>query len=174
MSTPGDDVVMLETLSAEATRALGRTLARALRPGDCLALTGELGTGKTQLVKGIAEGLGIDPRDVASPTFVLHAVYEGALTLHHLDAYRLRSAREFEDLAVEEYLDAGGVAVIEWADRVRDALPPARLEIALEHAGDDRRRVTLRAIGIDHLDLAWIAREAGAVRATRSASWQDS
>jgi len=160
MSTPGGDAVTLETSSAEATRALGRTLARALRPGDCLALTGELGTGKTQLVKGIAEGLGIDPRDVASPTFVLHAVYEGTFTLHHLDAYRLRSAREFEDLAVEELLAAGGVAVIEWADRVRDALPPARLEIVLEHAGGDRRRLMLRAIGLDHFGLVSIAREA--------------
>ncbi|MFH0963560.1 MAG: tRNA (adenosine(37)-N6)-threonylcarbamoyltransferase complex ATPase subunit type 1 TsaE [Planctomycetota bacterium] len=160
MSTRGGDGTTLETGSAEETRAIGRALGRRLRPGDCVALTGELGTGKTQLVKGIAEGLGIDPRDVASPTFVLHAVYEGRLTLHHLDAYRLRGAREFEDLAVEENLVSGGVAVIEWADRVREALPDARVEIVLEHAGGDRRRVTMRTVGLDHLDLSAVAREA--------------
>lgn len=138
---------MIETTSVDATRAVGARIGATLQPGDCVALFGELGAGKTQLVKGIAGELGIDPREVTSPTFVLHAVHQGRLALHHLDAYRMKAASELDDLALVDYLDAGGVAAIEWADRVRDALPENRLDVTLEHAGDDRRRITLRAAG---------------------------
>ena len=141
------DAIVIETTGVDHTRAIGARLAAGLQPGDCVALIGELGSGKTQLAKGIAQGLGIDPDEVASPTFVLHAVYEGRLTLHHVDAYRMKRARELDDLALADYLDAGGVAAIEWADRVREALPENRLDVTLEHAGDDRRRITFRPSG---------------------------
>ena len=148
------ETLALETKGAEETQMLGARLARLLGPGDCVALFGELATGKTQLVKGIACGLGIDPREVTSPTFVLHATYQGRLTLHHVDAYRMKSAREMEDLALAEYLDAGGLAVIEWADRVPAALPAKRIEVTLEHAGPNRRRIAIRCVGIHSLDLS--------------------
>ena len=145
----------IETSSPDQTRALGARLAKTLAPGDCVALIGELATGKTQLAKGIAQGLGIDPRLVTSPTFVLHAVYQGRLTLHHLDAYRMKSAAELDDLALTDFLDAGGVAIIEWADRVPAALPARRIEITLEHAGPNRRRITIR--GADKAPAARLA-----------------
>ena len=139
--------LVIETTGPDETIALGARLAARLGPGDCVALIGELGAGKTQLAKGIAQGLDIDPREVTSPTFVLHSAHQGRLTLHHVDAYRMKSAAELDDLALTDFLDAGGVAVIEWADRVRDALPARRLEITMEHAGHDRRRLSFRAIG---------------------------
>lgn len=145
--THDSGAIVIETASVEETRAIGARLAGRLEAGDCVALSGELGTGKTQLTKGIAQGLGIAPDEVASPTFVLHAMYEGRLTLHHLDAYRMKSAFEMNDLGLADYLDAGGVAVIEWADRVSEALPENRVDVTLEHAGDDRRRITIRPSG---------------------------
>jgi len=141
------DALVIETTGPDETIALGARLAARLEPGDCLALVGELGAGKTQLAKGVAQGLGIDPHEVTSPTFVLHSAHHGRLTLHHVDAYRMKSAAELDDLALVDFLDAGGVAVVEWADRVRDALPARRLEITMEHAGHDRRRLSLRAVG---------------------------
>ena len=148
------DTVVAVTNGARETLALGARIAETLQPGDCVALFGELAAGKTQLAKGIASGLGIDPDDVASPTFVLHACYQGTLTLHHVDAYRMKSPREMDDLALADFLDAGGVAVVEWADRVRDALPEKRIEVTLEHAGVDRRRITIRPVALPHLDPA--------------------
>ena len=146
--------ITIETTSADATRAVGARLGLLLGAGDCVALFGELASGKTVLTKGIAEALGVDPREVASPTYVLHAAYEGRLTLHHVDAYRMKSAAEFDDLGIADYLEAGGVAVIEWADRVVEAVPARRLEVTMEHAGEDRRRMTFRAAGGFEADLS--------------------
>jgi tRNA threonylcarbamoyladenosine biosynthesis protein TsaE len=112
------------------TEAVGRALAPALGPGDLLALTGELGAGKTTLIRGIAEGLGVDPMLVHSPTFVLHHVYPApAITLHHIDLYRLGSGTEIASLALEELLEEGVVAV-EWAEYAQlDAFDPVWIGI---------------------------------------------
>ena len=135
------------TRSADETRALAARLAGALEPGSVIALTGELGAGKTEFVKGLAEGLGAPARAVRSPTFVLHAqVAGGRLALHHLDAYRL-SAAEFAALAPGELYAAGGVVAIEWADRVEAELPTERIEVALAYAGEGVRSITIRALG---------------------------
>ena len=129
------------------TERIGERLARLAEPGAVLALWGELGTGKTVLAKGIAAGLGLDAADVSSPTFViLHEHHGGRLALFHLDLYRL----EGQDLGTtgwEECLDAGGMTVIEWPDRARDALPHDRLDVELAHIADTKRRVVLRATG---------------------------
>ena len=117
----------------EATLAFGRELGQKLRPGDVVALIGPLGAGKTHLVRAIAEGLEIpDSRAVSSPTFTLIHEYRGRLPIFHFDVYRLKSPAEFLDLGVAEYFEAGGVSLIEWADRVAECLPAKRFTITLE------------------------------------------
>jgi tRNA threonylcarbamoyladenosine biosynthesis protein TsaE len=131
-----------------ATEAFGRRLAALLFPGAVVALVGPLGSGKTHLVRAVAEGLGIaDARLVTSPTFVLIQEYDARLPIFHFDAYRLRSEAEFDDLGAEEYYEAGGVCLIEWADRVPGSLPPEHLRVTLEPTGPTSRRVTLQAAG---------------------------
>lgn len=122
-------------------------LGRLLRGGDVVALTGELGAGKTLLIKGIALGLDIGERNVTSPTFTLMNEYAGRLPLYHFDAYRMGRAAEIEELGADDYFFGEGVCVIEWADRVADFLPADRLDIAAAHAGERQRRYEIRAAG---------------------------
>ena len=140
------DLFPVTTESPDETRALGRTLADRLAPGSVVALYGDLGTGKTHLVKGIADGLGLDPATVRSPTFtILHTYEEGRRSLHHFDAYRVQSPDEFVELGFEEYVnDEDGLTCIEWADRVDALLPPEALRVTLTHEGPTRRRLALR------------------------------
>ncbi len=132
--------------SPEATRDQAQALAANLQPGDVVALVGPLGAGKTQFVKGLAAGLGVvDPQGVNSPTFTLIQEYHGRATLYHLDAYRLAGARELDALGFDELLDAGGVVVVEWADRVSAMLPPEAIWIELTPTGEQSRTLTVRA-----------------------------
>jgi tRNA threonylcarbamoyladenosine biosynthesis protein TsaE len=126
---------------------LGRLLAERLGRGDCLALTGPLGAGKTALVRGIAAGLGVrDGRMVSSPTYVLVQEYPGRVPIYHIDLYRMvRPAEELADLGLNEML-ADGVVLIEWADRAAGALPRPRWEIGIELVGPRGRRFTLRRV----------------------------
>jgi tRNA threonylcarbamoyladenosine biosynthesis protein TsaE len=139
--------VDLVSQSSLHTERIGERLARLAKPGDVLALSGELGAGKTVLAKGVAAGLGLDPADIASPTFIiLREHYGGRMPLFHLDLYRL----EGQDLGTtgwEETLEGGGITVIEWPDRAGDTLPADRLDIALEHIADTKRRVFMTATG---------------------------
>ncbi|MBI4575375.1 MAG: tRNA (adenosine(37)-N6)-threonylcarbamoyltransferase complex ATPase subunit type 1 TsaE [Planctomycetes bacterium] len=142
MAAPGPVVVRsFETGSEDETRALAERLARLLPPLAVVALVGDLGSGKTAFAQGLARGLGLDPREVTSPSFVLHHVHPGRRTLHHLDAYRLPDAAAFAGLALEEQMDAEAVAVVEWADRVRAALPTPTVEVSLEVTGPASRRL---------------------------------
>jgi tRNA threonylcarbamoyladenosine biosynthesis protein TsaE len=130
----------------DATIAFGRALGQKLQPGDMVALIGPLGAGKTHLVRAIAEGLGLpDSRVVSSPTFTLIHEYKGRLPIFHFDVYRLKSPLEFLDLGATEYFEAGGVCLIEWADRVAEYLPEKRITITLEITGETSRRLTLEA-----------------------------
>jgi tRNA threonylcarbamoyladenosine biosynthesis protein TsaE len=134
------------TESAADTQTLGTILAKRLDPGAVLALYGDLGTGKTHLVKGVAEGLGISPSAVRSPTFtILHTYEEGRCPLHHFDAYRVQSPDEFVELGFEEYVYGNGITCIEWADRIESLLPPHTLHLTLTHVAAHRRRIALRA-----------------------------
>ena len=136
------------TGSPAETQALGRRLGRLLGPGDVVALAGPLGAGKTQFVKGVAEGLGVaDGRDVTSPTFVLINEYAGRLPVYHFDAYRLDGPEALEDLGAAEYFDGRGVSVVEWADRVPGVLPAERLDVQFGHVGPEARRIDMRALG---------------------------
>jgi len=134
--------------SREETLELGRRLGRLLGPGDVVALSGPLGSGKTTLTKGLAEGLGVgEPRWVTSPTFVLVHEYEGRLPVYHLDAYRLGGAADAEALGADEMFFGSGVTIVEWADRILPALPAERLDVALEIVGEASRQLTLRPLG---------------------------
>jgi tRNA threonylcarbamoyladenosine biosynthesis protein TsaE len=131
------------TRSEAETADVAAELAAAFRGGEVVLLSGELGTGKTVFVKGIARGVGADPDDVASPTFVLLTSYPGRLRLHHADLYRIGRADEALELGLEELPGPGGVLAVEWAERLPE-LPWARtLRVRLEHAGEDARRVRI-------------------------------
>jgi tRNA threonylcarbamoyladenosine biosynthesis protein TsaE len=118
--------------SIDASQAFGESWAAELTGGEIIALHGVLGAGKTQLVKGLARGLGF-PGDVTSPTFTLiHEYRGGRLPLYHIDLYRIRSEKEAVDLGLEEYLPGDGVTVIEWPDRIPSLLPPQTRQWELE------------------------------------------
>ena len=129
------------------TQRLGLELGRAALPGLVIGLNGDLGAGKTRLVRAVVEGLDGSPRDVSSPTFVLLQHYAARLTVHHADAYRLQSATEFLDLGSEEWTTGSGIALIEWADRVVDSLPIDRLDIQITVTGESSRRFRITAGG---------------------------
>ena len=137
-----------ETSSLEETEKLGSQVGRLLRAGDVIALIGELGSGKTCLTRGIANGAGIGSAAfVTSPTFVLHQVYPTPIPIHHFDAYRLPSPESFRDLGVDELFEESAICIIEWADRVISVLPEQRLEIRLEVVGETSRRLVFSGIG---------------------------
>lgn len=108
-----------------------------------ILLTGELGAGKTAFVRGLARGLGLDPGEVASPTFVLLTSYPGPLTLHHADLYRLAGDGDERELGLEELPGAAGVLAVEWAERLAVAPWDQAVRVKLEHAGGDTRRVRI-------------------------------
>ena len=145
----------LSTGAPEETRAIGQALGSHARAGALLALIGPLGAGKTELAKGVAEGLGVTSV-VNSPTFVLMNEHVGRLRLYHIDAYRLDDPEEALAAGLFDDRQAAGVAVVEWADRLADRLPAERLELtlALEPDGTDHRRISWRAIGAAHRLLA--------------------
>jgi tRNA threonylcarbamoyladenosine biosynthesis protein TsaE len=140
-------VLACRTTSVAETQDLARRLAALARPGDLVLLEGDLGAGKTAFTQGFAKGLDV-LEQVTSPTFTLARSYEGRLLLNHLDVYRLDHVSEAADLGLSELLDGDGVTLIEWGDRVLDALPADYLEVRLELAEDDDERwVTVRAVG---------------------------
>lgn len=129
------------TLSASETEAFGGLLAGLLEPGDIVLIRGELGAGKTTLVRGACRSLGIEG-PVTSPTFTIGHLYRGTTTVAHLDLYRFvgLSAAEWGDL--EPYFD-GTIAFVEWPDAGLAALPPARVSLTLEHIAPGKRRITV-------------------------------
>ena len=136
-----------ETQSAEETLDLGRKLAERLGPGDCLALVGPLGAGKTVLVRGIALGLGLaDEKLVSSPTYVLVQEYPARSPVYHVDLYRLVSPEaELTELGIEEML-SNGVVLVEWADRAAEALPHPRWQLDITVTAPNRRSIHLRRV----------------------------
>jgi tRNA threonylcarbamoyladenosine biosynthesis protein TsaE len=153
-------VIERTTSSAAGTEAFGALLAKLLRPGDVVLVRGELGAGKTTLVRGACRSLGID-EPVTSPTFTIGHLYRGTATVAHLDLYRFvgLSAAEWGDL--EPYFD-GTIAFVEWPEAGLAALPPARISLLLEHVAPDVRRIT--ADGADGTLLEDLARADPGVR----------
>jgi tRNA threonylcarbamoyladenosine biosynthesis protein TsaE len=131
------------TTSSEAeTAAVARGLSARLTANAVVLLTGDLGAGKTAFVKGLADGLGVDPLEVSSPTFTLIQEYRGGrLTLYHIDLYRL-TPREVDDLGLDDLVESGGVVAIEWPDRWSSA-PPDAVHVSLQSLGDTGRSITI-------------------------------
>ena len=131
----------VETHNLTETLEFGGRLARELQRGDVIALSGELGAGKTALVKGLARGLGI-ALDVTSPTFTLIHEYDGGrLPLYHIDLYRLDGVPQALAIGIEDYLSGAGVTVIEWAERIAPLLPPRTTRIRIESLAENTRRI---------------------------------
>jgi len=129
--------------SAEATEAAGERLGRTLGPGAVVALTGELGAGKTCFVQGLVRGLGAAVR-ATSPTFVLVNEYKGRVPVHHVDAYRTDSMTELMDLGLLEMFGGEGVTLIEWADKRTPLLPPDTIHVHIAGVGDEPRTIMIR------------------------------
>jgi len=132
--------VIHESRSEAETAAVAQALASGFHGGEVVLLTGELGAGKTAFVRGLARGLGVDPEEVASPTFVLLTSYPGRLTLHHADLYRLAAGQDLE-LGLEELPGAAGVLAVEWAERLSWRPWRGAVRVHLEHGGGDLRRL---------------------------------
>jgi tRNA threonylcarbamoyladenosine biosynthesis protein TsaE len=125
----------------EETRIIGSESVRNMPAGTVLSLIGDLGAGKTEFVKGLGIGLGIEG-EVTSPTFtILHEYRGGRLPLFHMDFYRLREERELDEIGFDEYLRAGGVCAIEWGDKFSDRLPPDSLKVFFSIYAGDRREI---------------------------------
>ena len=130
------------TESPEETQAFGARLARDLTPGTIIALIGDLGSGKTCLTQGICAGLDVQDY-VTSPTFTLINEYQGRLPVYHFDMYRIEKLEEIHELGCDEYFFGDGICIIEWAEKIRSALPVERMEINLERLGDTKRKLTI-------------------------------
>jgi len=135
------------TSSPAETERIGSLLGMCLEQGDVVALIGELGSGKTVLVRGIAEGMGADMREVASPSFTLVNEYAGRVPMFHIDLYRLESDRDLYDIGYDDYVAGQGVAVVEWADRVPQSVPNHALKLILHYLDARRRRITFEPSG---------------------------
>ncbi|MCL4820513.1 MAG: tRNA (adenosine(37)-N6)-threonylcarbamoyltransferase complex ATPase subunit type 1 TsaE [Vicinamibacteria bacterium] len=134
--------VVHETAAVEETAAVARALGAGLRGGEVVLLHGELGAGKTAFVKGLAEGLGADPGEVGSPTFVLLTWYAGRLKLWHADLYRLGDA-DTGELGLEELPGSDGVLAVEWAERLPRPWWARAITVRIAHRGEDRREVSV-------------------------------
>jgi len=128
--------------SPEETQRLGIQVGQNLGAGDLVALTGELGSGKTCLIQGITLGLGIlNPRQVTSPTFTLINEYKGRVPIYHFDLYRISRPEELYELGFEEYFYGNGVTLIEWAEKMMGWLPPQRLSIHIKILSESQREI---------------------------------
>lgn len=128
----GNSSQIFTTASPQETQVLGEKLGKTLQPGDVIALIGDLGTGKTCLTQGIARGVGIAPGEVVnSPSYILINEYTGTLPIYHIDLYRLDAPEDIAELGLTEYMAGAGVCIIEWAERMADALPDTCIEIRI-------------------------------------------
>lgn len=140
-------LIKLLSASADETTEIGKTIGRYLQVGDTVGLTGVLGSGKSVLARGILKALGVDG-EIPSPSFIIVAAYEGRIRVNHIDLYRLHSVGEAVDSGVEDLLNSGEVNVIEWAEKIGDILPSARIGIDIAvRAEPDERLITIRPTG---------------------------
>ncbi|MFH1395551.1 MAG: tRNA (adenosine(37)-N6)-threonylcarbamoyltransferase complex ATPase subunit type 1 TsaE [Candidatus Omnitrophota bacterium] len=143
-----ENIRSITTSSPEETMKLGKKIAKQLKTGDLVALIGELGTGKTVFVKGLAKGLGVkNPLYVNSPSFVIVKEYEGQKNLYHFDVYRIDLRSFCETLDYKRYFYGRGITVVEWADKIKEVLPEQYLEITIKYGPQQKRLLSFRAIG---------------------------
>jgi tRNA threonylcarbamoyladenosine biosynthesis protein TsaE len=145
---------------------MGKRLGRLLEPGDVVALVGDLGTGKTQFIKGLAEGVGVGKATyVSSPSFTLINEYPGRIPFYHIDLYRLESEKEAEGLGLEEYVRGNGITAIEWADKVSSLLPAELLWVHIHYTGKNTRSIEIIPKGKRYEQLInWLSSEFGVQR----------
>ena len=155
--------------SPAATLALGADLGRLLGAGDFVGLVGELGSGKTLFVRGVAHGAGVDQARVSSPSFAIISAYRGRLNLYHADLFRLRDYDEVYATGFTDLPGADGAMLVEWLDRVPRAAPGETMLVSFENLGGQRRRLSARANGARYCALLeqWISRKGAAARRLR-------
>jgi tRNA threonylcarbamoyladenosine biosynthesis protein TsaE len=146
--------MVLQTKSAHETVQVGKKIGQWLRPGEVVALMGELGAGKTQFIKGLAQGVGVKKSAyVSSPSFTLINEYKGEIPFYHIDLYRLEEEKEAEELGLEEYFHGEGITAIEWADRIPSLLPGELLRVQIHYTGEQTRSIELVAKGKRYEEL---------------------
>ena len=140
--------MVIHTQSTRETIQIGKRIGKLLRAGDVIALVGELGSGKTHLIKGLAAGVGVERSNrITSPSFTLIHEYQGRIPFFHVDLFRLATEGEAEELGLEEYFVRGGVTAIEWADKIAELLPKELIWISLRSLGAETRVIRLRGKG---------------------------
>jgi len=137
--------LLLSSGSPEDTLAIAHMLGEILEPGDIVALSGDLGAGKTLFCKGVGEALGVPPDRIVSPSFTIVTEHRGRIPLTHVDVYRLDSLREAEEIGLDETFSGEGVCLVEWAEKVRELLPTDCVWVTFSLSGGDRREITVFA-----------------------------
>lgn len=137
----------LKSKSDAETREIGRRLGEKLTPGDVVSLYGELGAGKTTMVKGIASVFGIEERDITSPSFTIIAEYDADIPFNHIDLYRL-SGSDVTELGLHEYFAGEGISIIEWAERAEKEIPEDSIKVRIGYTGESTREIEIEGINI--------------------------
>ena len=146
--------LVLSSKSPEQTLYWGKRLGELLERGDVVSLTGDLGAGKTTLTQGISAGLGVgEDCYVTSPTFTIINEYMGRVPVYHLDFYRIDLLSEVENLGLEEYFQGNGVALVEWAEKIKTFLPENYLMVLLEYVDDSVRKISMKGMGKRYRDV---------------------
>ena len=143
---------MIYLIDEQMTKYIGEKLGKLLKPNDVLALTGDLGAGKTMMTQSIARGMGIEDY-ITSPTFTIVQEYEGRIPFYHFDVYRIADSEEMYYIGFEDYLRKDGAVVIEWSEIIRNILPDERMQIDIVYAPEGGRYFTLNAYGRRHEEL---------------------
>ncbi len=136
-----------QSTSDADTREIGRKLGKSLKPGDVVCLYGDLGAGKTTMVKGIASTQGIDERDITSASYTIIAEYDSDIPFYHIDLYRINN-EEALDLGIDEYLESDGIAVIEWAERLGEGAPDKIIKVELKYIEENSRSIEIEGIDL--------------------------
>ncbi len=137
--------------SEAETREIGFRLGKKIKRGDVVCLYGELGSGKTTMVKGIARALGISERDITSASFSIIVEYDSDIPFYHIDLYRIEN-NEVASLGLHEYIGREGISVIEWAERAEKEIPDNRIKVTLEYTGENSREIWVDGISLDKED----------------------
>ncbi len=147
-------MIKVETNSAKETQKIGKKIGASLKAGDVVALEGPLGAGKTTLVKGIAEGLGVkDKKEVVSPTFVLVHEYEAREKIYHIDWYRLKNVEGQDRMLAEECFDSKAVTLVEWAERGKEIFPKKHIRISLKYKGPEKRLIQVSGLKNENIGV---------------------
>jgi tRNA threonylcarbamoyladenosine biosynthesis protein TsaE len=140
--------VILKSNNESETKEIGKKLGKKLKPGDVVCLIGELGTGKTMMVKGIASVFGIEEREIASASFIIIAEYDRTIPFYHIDLYRLEN-EEIPGIGLHEYLGRDGISVIEWAEKASTEIPDGSIKVQFRYAGDSSREIEIQGIQLE-------------------------